>query len=101
MTTGNFVRCNTCEKTVFDIEAANGWFVLKTLLTKHPEVDIPPGFDPHDEEQTAAIEAELEKQLPPRMGGELCSVKCLMSFVSAHYGLEGIREVLDDSESDG
>lgn len=90
MASGHFVRCDVCEKIVYDEGDANGWFILKTLLTQPPDVDVPDDFNPFDPEQIKMMQQEMKDQLPPALGGELCSVKCLMNYVSAHYGLEGV-----------
>ena len=92
MTTGHYVRCNSCERTVFIEEVANGWFVLKTLLTQEPEIDLPEDFNPFDRAQVEKLQEEARAKLPPSMHGEFCTVKCLMNFVNAHFGLEDIKE---------
>lgn len=92
MTTGHYVRCNACDRVVFKEEEANGWFVLKTLLTKEPEVELPENFNPFDQEMVEKLQEEARAKLPAAIHGELCSVRCLMNFVSMHYNLEEVED---------
>lgn len=92
MASGHFVRCDSCDKTVFKEEEANGWFILKTLLTKEPEVELPEDFNPFDEEQVKKVQEDARSKLPPAISGELCSVRCLMNFVGGHYNLEEVTD---------
>ena len=92
MASGHFVKCDSCDKIVYDEEGANGWFILKTLLTQAPEVEAPEDFNPFDPDQVRELQEQMRDQLPPALGGELCSVRCLMNYVSAHYGLEEVQD---------
>lgn len=101
MASGHFVRCDGCEKLVFDEEEANGWFILKTLLTKEPEVEAPVGFNPFDPEQVKELQAKMQAGLPPAISGELCSVGCLMNYVNMHYNLEEVGDGGDRETGEG
>lgn len=80
------VQCDSCEKVVKQTDA-HGWFALQTWSTR-------PTADQLDQmRQDPFMAAQLQAAgvmaapPPPHIGGDFCTIDCLMSFVSANKAM--------------
>lgn len=91
----NIVQCDNCQRVVKQKDA-HGWLEIRTWVTKPtPEQYAMMAQDPRWQQEFTAAQLTEGAPMPPLIGGDFCTIDCLLTFCEGNRALLTMETTTD------
>ena len=91
----NIVQCDNCQQVVKQKDA-HGWLEIRTWVTKPtPEQYAMMAQDPRWQQEFTAAQLTEGAPMPPLIGGDFCTIDCLLTFCEGNRALLTMETTTD------